>query len=231
MPVQPCPLVDEAIAYSLHQMTRTEEQAFTAHLQTCAACRLKLSEIGETVGLLPFALAPAEPPAGLKERILRQIEAEPETRRRWRMAAPVWAAAAMVALVLGAYSLLRVEGLTQFVRGFQQAARVEQSIPLTGTVAAPQAGGRVLVAHEGGGTRISLQAQGLPTLQPGEAYQLWLIRDGKRQSGGVFVVDATGAGGVATWLPGAVEFDALGITREPDPYGTQPRGTKVMGSI
>jgi len=27
-----------------------------------------------------------------------------------------------------------------------------------------------------------------------------------------------------------VEYDALGITKEPDPLGQQPRGPKVMGN-
>ncbi len=42
--------------------------------------------------------------------------------------------------------------------------------------------------------------------------------------------DATAMDDATPWLPAPVEFDALGITREPDPLGTQPRGPKVTGS-
>lgn len=78
--------------------------------------------------------------------------------------------------------------------------------------------------------RITLEGQGLAPLAPGEVYQLWLIKDGKRTSGGIFVVDAAGKGGMSTRLPGEAPFDALGVTREPDAFGEQPRGPKVMGS-
>ena len=32
----------------------------------------------------------------------------------------------------------------------------------------------------------------LPSLPPGQVYQIWLIRNGERYSGGQFTVDATG---------------------------------------
>lgn len=229
-----CPRVDDAILYSLQQLAGEEARAFAAHADECPACRLKLAELHETLDLLPLAAASVTPPPDLKGRVLNRLAAEmaadPARSRRWRLV-PVWAAAALLALAMGASALVSVQGLRERLAGFQQAARLEQVVSLTGTADAPRASGRLTVAPETGGTRIALEAQGLPPLEPGEAYQLWLIKDGKRRSGGVFVVDGTGAGGVAAWLPGSVEFDALGITREPDPLGQQPRGPKVMGSI
>lgn len=228
-----CPLADEAIAYCLQQMTADEARAYQAHLDTCLACRLKYQEVLETLDLLPLAVPQTAPPPDLKRRIMKQVAAEAKTTpaRKGRWSLPVWAAAAVIALALGSYSLLQIQALQQRLEGFKQAAPVERTVQLQGTDKAPNASGRVVVAREGGGTRIALQAQGLPSLQAGEAYQLWLIKDGKRRSGGLFVVDATGAGGVATWLPDTAEFDGLGITREPDVLGQQPRGPKVMGSV
>lgn len=231
-----CPLVDEAITYSLGQMTAEERLAFQAHLATCAACRLKLDEIADTIDLLPLATPPVAPPPDLRAKVMNRVaqetagmehRADPVRRRTL----PIWAAAAAVAaLLLGSYSLLRIQELQQRLAALQSAAPVERAVSLTGTELAPGANGRVVVAHGVNSTHIALEAHSLPPLQPGEAYQLWLIKDGKRISGGVFVVDGTGTGGVATWLPGSVEFDALGVTREPDALGLQPRGTKVLGS-
>ncbi|HLN63554.1 MAG TPA: anti-sigma factor [Symbiobacteriaceae bacterium] len=233
-----CPRADEAILYALRQLTADEERAFEQHLEHCVACRLKHAEIADTLDLLPLAAPPVLPPVELKAKCMQRIADEAkrspaqqaETRRRWLL--PSGVAAAVLALVVGSYALVKIQHLQHELAGFQQAVPgVERSVAMTGTQAAPGATGRAVVAREGAGTRITLQAQGLPVLQPGEAYQLWLIKDGKRKSGGVFVVDATGTGGVATWLPEAVEFDALGITREPDAFGQQPRGTKVLGSV
>jgi len=227
--------VEEAIALCLRQMPPEEERIYRAHLAACVICRLKHDEIRDSLDLLPLAVPPVSAPPGLKARVVEAVQREASStsnrraaRRRWLM--PLSAAVAGIALAVGTYSLLQVSGLQQRFAGIQQAGSTQRSVALTGTEAAPVASGRVQVAAEGSGTRITLEAQGLPALNPGEAYQLWLINDGVRTNGGVFVVDASGKGGLATWLPDRVEFDALGITREPDALGLQPRGTKVMGS-
>jgi hypothetical protein len=232
-----CPLVDEAILYNLRQMTPEEAHAYQAHLAECPACRLKLSEVSDTLDLLPLSAPPAAPPPNLRAKVLQRVAREAQlqaqgapARRRWLL--PAWAAAAAcAAIMIGTYAVMRVEGLQQQFLGFRQAAPVERSISLVGTPNASGATGRVLVAREGSGMRLALEAQGLPSLQPGETYHLWLIKDGKRTCGGVFVVDGTGRGGLASWLPAEVEFDALGVTREPDALGQQPRGPKIMGSV
>lgn len=227
-----CHLVDETVAYALHQMNAREREAFQAHLSECAACRLKLAELIETIDLLPLATPLVTPPPGLRSLVLDRIAAESgvsDARRRRYV--PVWAAvAAAFALVVGMYALMQVDRLRHTVDGFTRAAPVEQTVMMAGTYAVPNASGRMLVSREGGGTRITLQVQGLPPLEGPQAYQLWLIKDGVRTNGGVFVVDAAGKGGLATWLPGHVAFDSCGITKEPDALGAHPRGTKVMGS-
>ncbi|HEY3366693.1 MAG TPA: anti-sigma factor [Symbiobacteriaceae bacterium] len=228
-----CPHTDDVITFGLGQLPPDEARNFQRHLVACPACRLQLAEVDATLELLALATPPVDPPPNLKARVVGNVAeaaaADRRKRRTWTL--PAWgAAAAAVAIVLGSYAVLRIDGLQERINGIQQAAPVERSIAMVGTAAAPAASGRVLVAREGGGARIALQTQGLPALEPGQAYQLWLIKDGKRTSGGVFVVDATGKGGLATWLPEPAEFDALGITREPDAFSLQPRGQKVMGS-
>lgn len=227
-----CPLAEEATAYRLHLMTPDEDRAYRAHLEVCLACRLKVQEVSETLDLLPLTVTPLAPPPALRGKIMKAVaeeaKAAPGRARRWFV--PVWAAAAVVALAVGTYSLVRIQTLQDRLMGFEQAASLERTISMRGTDGAPGATGRLVYAREGSGTRIALQVEGLPPLQPGEAYQLWLIKDGKRQSGGVFVVDGLGCGGVARWFPENVDFDALGITKEPDSLGVQPRGPKVMGN-
>lgn len=106
----------------------------------------------------------------------------------------------------------------------------EVEVVLTATPAAPGAVAEVATYLDPGrrGRWIRLVARGLPRLEPGEAYQLWLIHGQERRSGGVFIVDASGGGSLAVWVPDDVPVDSLGVSREPDPYGTAPRGPRVL---
>lgn len=230
--MQTCPRCDDAIAYAFHQLSGAERASFQEHLAACPACRLKLAEVGETVDLLAFAAPQVNPPTALKQKVVRRVAEEAgRSRTAWRrIFYPAGAAAAVLALAIGWYSLKEVQILRHQLAAYQRMAPVQGSWSLVGTENAPGAAGRVVVSLEGDGTRIELQAGGLPQLEPGQAYQLWLVKDGKRTSGGVFVIDATGQGGVVTWLPGNVAFDSLGVTKEPDAFGLEPRGIKVLGS-
>ncbi|QHW35311.1 anti-sigma factor [Paenibacillus rhizovicinus] len=75
---------------------------------------------------------------------------------------------------------------------------------------------------------------GAPPTLGEEAYQVWLIKDGKRSSAGTFRVgsNSRGIGLLAMPIQGKkLDFDAIGITLEPDEHGSQPRGTRMYGSV
>ncbi len=61
---------------------------------------------------------------------------------------------------------------------------------LRGSDYAPGAVGTIVVSRDG--EHGALVVDGLGTLNPGQQYQLWLIRKGVRTSGGVFSVDIHG---------------------------------------
>lgn len=68
--------------------------------------------------------------------------------------------------------------------------------------------------------------------QEEQAYQIWLICQGKRRSAGVFYVDAYGNGAMTCEMEeGDLSFDGIGNTLEPDPHGNQPRGKKSVGNV
>jgi anti-sigma-K factor RskA len=101
-------------------------------------------------------------------------------------------------------------------------------VDLTATKYAPNAGGVLVLrplAHEG-----TLIADGLPELPKDKQYQLWLIQDGKRTSGGVFSVQAEGYGVlvVKSSRPMA-DYQSFGITIEPYGGSPGPTGDKVLG--
>lgn len=78
-----------------------------------------------------------------------------------------------------------------------------------------------------------LEANDFPPLAPGMAYQLWLIKDGQRTSGGLFTVSDTGSGTLIFTPPDTLEaFDGMGITPEPASGSPGPTAPPVVtGSL
>ena len=78
-----------------------------------------------------------------------------------------------------------------------------------------------------------LEATDFPSLAPGMAYQLWLIRDGQRTSGGLFTVSDTGSGTLIFTPPDTLDaFDGMGVTPEPASGSPGPTAPPVVtGSL
>jgi anti-sigma-K factor RskA len=101
-------------------------------------------------------------------------------------------------------------------------------IALASTENAPGATGILIISADG--EYGSLVVQGLPDLSPGQQYQLWLIDNGRRSSGGVFSVHE-GYAAMQVYAPRALDsYEAFGITIEPAGGSREPTGAKVLGS-
>jgi anti-sigma-K factor RskA len=69
-----------------------------------------------------------------------------------------------------------------------------------------------------------------PPLDPSNQYQIWLIRDGKRTSGGVFSVDQDGYGTLMIDTSEPLDsFQSFGVTIEPAGGSPGPTGKKILG--
>lgn len=74
-----------------------------------------------------------------------------------------------------------------------------------------------------------LRAEGFPPLEPGKAYQLWLIRGDQRTSGGLFTVDPSGCGTLVFHPSESLDaFDGMGITPEPATGSPGPTAPPVV---
>ncbi|MGH2585619.1 MAG: anti-sigma factor domain-containing protein [Dehalococcoidia bacterium] len=81
---------------------------------------------------------------------------------------------------------------------------------------APGASGRLYLAEDGRSGVLAVS--GLPRLQPGRAYQFWFATADKsrRDSAGVFQVDAGGQALVSVKVPGGLEqYAEIWVTQEP----------------
>lgn len=79
----------------------------------------------------------------------------------------------------------------------------------------------------------ALVVNGLPSLNPGETYQLWLVRDEKSLSLGTFEVDAQGVGFLIFRSSQPVEsFSHIGVNIEPDGGTSEPTTPHlIVGNI
>lgn len=255
----PHPPVDELLPlHSLGALETADQDAVERHLESCEACGREYAAWRETAAHLAVAAPVAVLPAALRGRILSaaagqarltplpplRVRAEglakPGVRRSWWTLAA--AAVLLITLTLGWRALatfgdveqLRTENHHLLDQMQQQptwgrlanspTARMEE---LHGTEAAPHAVGVLL--FDPSERQGLIVVYGMPPLSEG-VYQLWLIRQGTRVSGGVFGVDGHGTGRLVVESPEPLErYESVGITAEPMALA-QPTGPRLMGA-
>jgi anti-sigma-K factor RskA len=226
--------------YALGATDPDESQAVERHLPGCAACRELLAQYRGLGEDLLYAVPAMAAPAGLTERMRRRLalsrrEEKPEP---WRARLRIRS----IALALGAIVLLLVISNLYWVRRVsrleQQASRQTASLAgLEGARAIPlRADGSggwsqgVVYAPTDGQVAL-LCVYGMPALPADKTYQLWLIKDGKRDSGGLLRVTQDGFGllVVRPEIPLSA-YSGLGVTVEPAGGSPAPTSPRVLGA-
>ena len=168
--------------YALDALETADARAYEQHLAHCERCQAELAAFSASAGALAFGVAPAEPPAELRERILDAARAERSNvvpfRARLqayglhgRHTARLFAVAASAAAVgLGIWNV----ALHQQLDRSHQALR---SVLLHG------AAGSVVLGAGGEGTMVVANLVSAPA---GKTYEAWVIVDGKAQPAGIF---------------------------------------------
>lgn len=237
-------IVERIPAYALHALDEDEAQQVAEHLAVCAHCRDELAAYEAAAARLAGAAPPAEPPAYVKDQLMARVEPDarpaPKARPAAQKARPTWwrrvqAVLRASALVWAPVSAALICGLLLVnVLMWRQvslsSAREVVTVELMGTDTAPDANG--VIAFAPGQPEGVLVVSDLEPLSQDQQYQLWLIdREGNRDSGAVFSVDADGCANVDVSgyraLPGYVAF---GVTVEPAGGSPGPTGQQVLGS-
>lgn len=222
--------------YVLEILTDEDKRQVAEHLDTCQECQAEYLRMQQVTEELPLALSQAEPPPSLKNKLMGEVRRRSEqkggkrTAGFWRrlgsvvsMKAPAWALALIIVLALGNF--------IQWGRINQLSSRPTAAmimISLTNTLDSPRAVGTLVMDHEGEyGT---LVVDDLAELNPAYQYQVWLMEDGERTSGGVFSVNYEGYASLELSAPQPlIKYDAIGITIEPAGGSPGPTGAKVLG--
>ncbi len=214
-------------AYALGCLDKEDAYEVRQHLLVCAVCREELTTYESVVDSLGAAVPLVSEPAALKERLLDHLQEEapstPTITSRWlswwktvtaRPAVAFAACAVFVVAVFIGWQLIR-SGPMQFV--------------MTPTEVAPQAAGVISLTAEQEGI---LTITDLPPLAADRQYQLWLVYEGKHDTGAIFSVDAEGA---ATVLVNGqrplTEYERFGITIEPAGGSEGPTGDRVLAYV
>ena len=228
-----------AAPYALGALSGDEQATFEAHLATCATCRAELQALREVTGLLAHAAPDANPPGGLRDRILREARQVPPIGRGRAPIVPWLAAAASLVLAAGfGYAYLRERAALQQASA-ALAAKTDSLAArdsLIATIFSPDVVTAALAATgkppsarlfwNQSRRRVVMTVFQLPPASAGRTYQLWAIAQGKRPvSLGVFNTAADGRLTAAMEVPPGLTFEVTAVTEEPaggSPQPTQP---------
>ena len=222
-------------AYVLGILPEDEREGVSKHLERCLSCQAEFHSYQSVVDHLPHTVPQRNPPQRLRAAILQQAAAEEVNTRLTRRSWWTWLSRPLNPLVglVGLLLIVALAGLNIFQ--LQQA----QTPPATAVPAnfhlvkmtSPQGTGPtgILVISDDGNYG-TLVVDGLTPLDVKQQYQLWLVKDGKRTSGGVFSVEDSGYGMLEIDSPQPlISYQSFGITVEPSGGSPGPTGQKVLG--
>lgn len=231
-------------AYALDALDPgAERDRFTRHLSRCQSCASEVRGFREVATAMAFA-ATAEPPAGLRDRVLaaaartRQLPPEIRTHARpqhTRTRVPwvpwlsgVVATASIVVAVLFGFAQAHTQDELNQVRAENQAISLLLSAPKAKLLTYPVThGGTATVVLAADRHELAVVTTGLPALPSGKVYQLWLIGKPAITSAGLLppAKDGQTPPVLAT---GVVKGDALGLTVEPAGGSAQPTTKPIL---
>jgi anti-sigma-K factor RskA len=227
-------VLDQLPAYALGCLDEAEMLQVADHLRQCAACAAELTAYQPVLEALPLAVSEQTPARQVKTHLLQRVQVgskvQVSPKTSWKtwwgnlFRQPTRGLAFSLVLIV----LLALGNIGLWLRLAQSEDREFRTVALTGTANASAASGLLVIGHDGNlGT---LVVDDLPVLDADHQYQLWLIKDGKRTSGGIFSTDPFGYGALAISAPEPLKsYDAVGITIEPVGGSPAPTGQKVMG--
>jgi anti-sigma-K factor RskA len=224
-----------AAPYALGALDPEARARFEAHLADCAACRGEVQSLREVTALLANTAPPATPPAGLRDRILREARRVRPIGARRAGLAPWLAAAASLVLALGiGYAYLRERATGERASASLAAARDSLAVrdSLVATLLSPDAGTAALAATGQAPSarvfwspsrrRLVMAVFHLAPAPVGRTYQLWAIAHGKPVSIGIFNTTADGRVVAEMALPADLKFELTAVTEEPAGGSPQP---------
>ncbi|ANC76012.1 hypothetical protein ABE65_003960 [Fictibacillus phosphorivorans] len=243
---------DNLLEYYNGLLEGKEKDAFEKHLKQCDACQEEWAEWQDLTADLPYLSEEAEPPVGMKERILTNVTASHSSLKHHK-AQPVnqtdeirtkvspisqrksksWvqgllAAGLLLSLGTNAYLFTENNKNEQVIQ--EQINKTFKTVQLASEET--ESTGIASMVQENDTMNLVVQTNNLTQVKGTETYQVWLIEGDKPYRAGTFTPDENGNGAVVfpVKFEGDHQWDAVAISHEPTPNSKKPVGTIVMAS-
>ena len=232
-------------AYALDALDDAERDRFERHLRRCSACAEDVRQMTSTATALAMAVA-AEPPAGLRERVLaaaattpqlpplppaaaRHRHGRPVTRSAWlpRLALGVAAVGVAAAVVLAVVTVSTQRRLDDVQTQNQAIAAVLSARDAQITSAAVTGGGTATVVSSFAQHTMIFTSSGLPKLANAKVYELWFLSTGSARPAGLLPQPTDGKT-APVLADGLSSTDKVGMTVEPAGGTSSPTTTPIL---
>ncbi|MFZ3580328.1 anti-sigma factor [Virgibacillus sp. DJP39] len=251
---------DLLLDYFNNQLTKEEEERFELHLLECSDCQEELLELQQLTEDLPYSSEPAEPPAGMKKRVLSNVLGQTETsesrneaegkpvdngnvtsindvnepvKKKKRLYKPLIAAVLTLSLIGNGAALIYLSSQPEESNPTNETSldTIQKMIALSPSEGV-NAQATAMMINQNKKTNLVIQASDLPELEGDEAYQVWVLEDGKPYRAGTFVSNKNGNGAVSFIMnyDGQHNWDTIAITKEPNENSQTPKGEILLSS-
>lgn len=177
--------IDRRVEFATRTLEPGDERTFADHLVRCEECRREVAALERDLGMLPMAVAPVTVRPGFRWQVAAAVLGE-KRRTRWTVWAPLLAAAAVVAVAVGAVqrtadrearltdelnrSRTALVALGDTVAVLRRAARILQA-----SIQMENHSGSLLIFADDVTHRWNVVLHGLPPAPPGAKYQFWFV--------------------------------------------------------
>lgn len=235
---------DHLIPYIANELKESERMAFVEHLKNCTDCKKEFQELSQAWHALPFDYTEIEVPESLKDEVLgfvfdhkKKSGTEIFMAKMGKFTVMLKSQFTPVSASIVAVLLIAIIGFG--IANVQEKKRYAENIPIEILTAIPLkaanqshpgTNGIAYIVQQGSEKNLVVQVNELPGVEASQVYQVWLLKNGTRENGGIFKPDENGSGILTYQLAEGQTFDQIGITVEPDTNSSQPRGEKIAGS-
>lgn len=230
---------DHLIDYFNGELDELSRKKYEEHLEECGICRQELAELNSLTEDLPFASEAILPPSGMKDRVLENVfkqdnkmvgmdqKVAKNPKKNWLT--PLLAASLLFSLIGNGYALFNNENHSSVV--IEGTDKLFKAMSLTPSEKIDATATASMIKRDNA-IALVIQANRLQPLEGTQAYQVWLLEDGKPYRAGTFVPNQEGIGAVSYTVnyPGKHNWDTVAITLEPTPDSEQPQGEIVLSS-
>ncbi|MFC5467594.1 anti-sigma factor domain-containing protein [Cohnella suwonensis] len=241
----PC---DGLVDYMAGEGTDLERKRFEKHLVTCSACTEEATAWREVWDRLTDDVTMVEPPADLKDSVLRPLfdanemiqepVKQPRGFRGKRLIRAVSWTAVLISVFIAGWLMRGIQTPSSETEAIAQApTNIETIFNLTAENGSgmfadnSRAWGLACLIRSENKEQLVVYIFGSPQTQGQEAYQVWLWKGDQRSSAGTFTVGSSGVGILTLPLTESIpDIEAVGVTLEPNSHSSEPKGPKMFGS-